>query len=73
MGYSPRYHMTTSEWPNQHSETDDWQVIAREISRCQDRGDYTGFVIDTHTGKRTDFDSKGILAGARIKELEGGK
>lgn len=60
MGYSPRYHTTTSHYPNQHSETDDWQIVAGTISDCQYRGDYTGFVIDTHTGERTNFGPKGI-------------
>lgn len=76
MGYSPRYHYTTSEWPNHHTETDDWNNIAKEISRCQYRGGYTGFVIDTHTGKRIDFGPKGIILPASCTSgaaKEGGK
>jgi len=55
MGYSPRYHIYTSEFPGHHSETDDWGCVESEMKRCKDRGDYNGVAIDTHTGKKTHF------------------
>lgn len=70
MGYSPRYHFYTSQWPNHHSETDDWAVIEREIKSARESGstpaDYSGYVIDTHTGKRTDFWLKGIVENSDV-------
>ena len=55
MGYSPRYRIWTSEWPNHESETDSEEAIDREKRRCKERGDYYGYIRDTHTGQKKQF------------------
>lgn len=65
MGYSPRYRIWTSEWPNQTAETDSQEAIDREKRRCAERGGYYGYVLDTHTRDVEKFGVWTERAGSR--------